>query len=424
MQEFKKAEKLLRRFRAGKYHFGQGILLEALKSASSMGRKAILFRGSFPGSDAYIDLITSSLKKSGIALAGIFKGARPNSPKEDVQKMVAAIDKADPDFVITFGGGSNIDAAKAALVLNAFGGGLDDYFGIGRVSAAIKDSGKKLLPHLTIQTIAGSGAHLTKYSNITDTANSQKKLIIDEAVVPDLSIFDYSVTYNTPIGITSDGALDGFTHLIEVLYGSEGKPGFKKVSDIASAGIELIVKYLPGVIDAPDDNTSRNALCYGTDLGGYAIMIGGTNGAHLTSFSLVDILSHGRACAIMEPYYSVFFAPAITDSLRIVGNIFKKYGYSRTDFNKISGRQLGLSVASAMIGFAKKIGFPTTLNEVEGFSKMHIERALRSAKDPVLKSKLENMPIPLSPDMIDIYMKRVLESAASGDLNIIENIHS
>ncbi|MES0341597.1 MAG: iron-containing alcohol dehydrogenase, partial [Candidatus Humimicrobiaceae bacterium] len=310
----------------------------------------------------------------------------------------------------------------AALVLFTFGGDLDDYFGVGRVSAAIKNNSKKLLPHLGIQTIAGSGAHLTKYSNITDTAKSQKKLIIDEAVIPDLSIFDYSVTYNTPIGITSDGALDGFTHLIEVLYGLEGKPEFKKVSGIASTGIELIVKYLPGVIDRPDDNIARNALCYGTDLGGYAIMIGGTNGAHLTSFSLVDILSHGRACAIMEPYYSVLFAPAINDSLRLVGNIFKKYGYSRTDFNNISDRQLGLSVASAMIKFSKKIGLPTTLKEVEGFSKIHIERALKAAKDPALKSKLENMPIPLSPDMVDIYMKKVLESAASGDLSIIENI--
>ncbi len=422
MQEFKKAEKLLRQFKADKYHFGQDILEKALKDASKMGRRAILFRGSFPGSDTYVDLITRSLKQSGIALAGIFKGARPNSPMEDVQKMVSAIDKAVPDFVITFGGGSTIDSAKAALVLYSFGGDLNDYFGVGKVSAAIKDSGKNLLPHLTIQTIAGSGAHLTKYSNITDTSMSQKRLIIDEAVVPIRSIFDYSVTYNTPIGITSDGALDGFTHLIEVLYGSEGKPGFKKISDIVTAGIELIVKYLPEVIDAPDNNIARNAICYGTDLGGYAIMIGGTNGAHLTSFSLVDILSHGRACAIMEPYYTVFFAPAINDSLRIIGNIFKKYGYSRTDFNKISGRQLGLSVASAMIGFARKIGFPTTLNEVEGFSKMHIERALKAAKDPVLKSKLENMPIPLSPVMIDIYMKKILESAASGDLNIIENI--
>ena len=424
MKEFKKAVSLLKQFKTVNYHFGQDILVEALKDISKFGKKAILFRTSFSGSDAYVDQITSSLKRSRITIAGIFKGSKPNSPKEDVQRMVAAIDKVDPDFVITFGGGSNIDAAKAALVLHTFGGNLDDYFGVGKVSAAIKNSGKKLLPHLAIQTIAGSGAHLTKYSNITDNSTSQKKLIIDEAVVPDLSIFDYSVTYNTPIRITSDGALDGFTHLIEVLYGSEGKPGFKKVSDIASAGIELIVKYLPEVITDPDNNIARNALCYGTDLGGYAIMIGGTNGAHLSSFSLVDILSHGRACAIMEPYYSVFFAPAITDSLKIVGNIFKKYGYSRTDFNKISGRQLGLSVASAMITFAKKIGFPTTLREVEGFSKIHIDRALKAAKDPALKSKLENMPIPLSKSMVDVYMKRVLESAASGDLNIIENIQS
>jgi alcohol dehydrogenase len=424
LQEFRKAEKLLRRFKAGKYHFGQDILVQALKDASKMGRKAILFRGSFPGSDTYVDQIASSLKQYGTTITNILKGARPNSPKEDVQRMTAAIEKADPDFVISFGGGSNIDAVKAALVLNALGGDLDDYFGVGKVSAAIKDSGDKLLSHLAIQTLAGSGAHLTKYSNITDTNTSQKKLIIDEAIVPGLSIFEYSMTYNAPIGITSDGAFDGFAHLVEVLYGSEGKPDFKKVSDIASTGIELIVKYLPEIIDSPNDATARNAICYGTDLGGYAIMIGGTNGAHLTSFSLVDILSHGRACAIMEPYYSVLFAPAIVDSLRIVGNIFKKYGYSRTDFNNITGRQLGLSVASAMMKFAKRIGFPTTLDEVEGFSKMHIERAIKAAKDPALRSKLENMPIPLSPDMIDIYMKRVLESASSGDLNIIENIQS
>jgi len=424
LQEFSKAEDFLRQFKADKYLFGQDILKRAVKNASKMGRSALLFRSTFTGSDDHVDLIRNTLKKSGVVLAGIFKGAKPNSPKEDVLRMAAVIDKTKPDFVITFGGGSNIDAVKAALVLHAFGGDLNEYFGVGRVSAAIKDSNKKLLPHLAIQTLAGSGAHLTKYSNITDIAAFQKKLIIDEAIVPDLSIFDYSITYDTPLGITSDGALDGFTHLVEVLYGSERGPEFKKISDITSAGIELIVKYLPEVINTPNDIIARNALCYGTDLGGYAIMIGGTNGAHLTSFSLVDILSHGRACAIMEPYYSVFFAPAITDSLRIVGNIFKKYGYSRTDLNKISGRQLGLSVASAMIGFAKKIGFPTTLNEVEGFSKMHIERALKAAKDPALKSKLENMPIPLSPGMIDIYMKRVLESAASGDLNMIENVKS
>ena len=67
-----------------------------------------------------------------------------------------------------------------------------------------------------------------------------------------------------------------------------------------------------------------------TDLGGYSIMLGGTNGGHLTSFSLVDILSHGRACAIMNPYYVVFFAPAIEEPLRMVGNILKEAGLTET----------------------------------------------------------------------------------------------
>ena len=424
MQEFSKAEDLLRQFKANKYLFGQDILKRAGAAAGDIGRNAILFRGTFAGSDDYVDLIKNSLEQSGVELAGIFKGARPNAQVEDVIRIAGSIDAVKPDFVISFGGGSTIDAVKAAIVLQSLGGSIDDYFGVSLVSAAKKVENKNLLPHIAIQTLASSAAHLTKYSNITNTATYQKKLIIDEAIVPDRSIFDYSVTYNTPLEITSDGALDGLSHMIEVLYSTEGKPEFGKAAEIARAGIGLIVKYLPEVISDPGSSTARDALCYGTDLGGYAIMIGGTNGAHLTSFSLVDILSHGRACAIMNPYYSVFFAPAITDSLRLIGNIFKKYGYSRTEFNSISGRPLGLSVAAAMFGFAKKIGFPTTLNDVESFSHTHIDRALKAARDPGLRSKLQNMPVPISSGMIGTYMKKVLEAAASGDLSIIENVKS
>ncbi len=55
-------------------------------------------------------------------------------------------------------------------------------------------------------------------------------------------------------------------------------------------------------------------------------MIGGTNGAHLTSFSLVDILSHGRACGLMNPYYTVFFAPAIQGPLRLMAGVMREAG--------------------------------------------------------------------------------------------------
>jgi len=151
-------------------------------------------------------------------------------------------------------------------------------------------------------------------------------------------------------------------------------------------------------------------------------MIGGTNGGHLTSFSLVDVLSHGRACAIMNPYYTVFFAPKIEDSLRLVGKIYKKAGYIEADLEEVKGRNLGMIVARAMIDFAKDIGFPTTLGEVSGFTEQHIERALTAAKNPQLKMKLENMPVALTADMVDEYMGPILKAAKTGDLETIKNV--
>jgi alcohol dehydrogenase class IV len=167
---------------------------------------------------------------------------------------------------------------------------------------------------------------------------------------------------------------------------------------------------------------ARTALGLATDLGGYAIMLGGTNGAHLTSFSLVDILSHGRACYIMNPYYTVFFAPAVEEPLRMVGRIFKEAGFTTASVERLRGRDLGLAVAEAMISFGQKIGFPTTLGEVKGFTEEHIRRALAAAKDPALKMKLENMPVPMTAEMVDDYMGPILEAARTGNLNLIRNV--
>jgi alcohol dehydrogenase len=151
-------------------------------------------------------------------------------------------------------------------------------------------------------------------------------------------------------------------------------------------------------------------------------MIGGTSGAHLTSFSLVDLLSHGRACALMNPYYAVFYAPAIQDQLRILGNIYRVEGYSNAEFDTLEGRELGLAFAEAMITFARKVQFPTQLSEINGFGNHHIERALGAAKNPQLKSKLENMPVPLTAELVDEYMGSILAAAETGELEAIKNL--
>ncbi len=106
----------------------------------------------------------------------------------------------------------------------------------------------------------------------------------------------------------------------------------------------------------------------------------------------------------------------------ISGKIFKDAGYISEEIATLKGRELGAAVANGMFTLAKAIDFPTTLNEVEGFTQAHIDRALTAAKNPQLKMKLENMPIPLTAEMIDEYMRPLLEAAKSGDVNLIKNV--
>lgn len=422
MAEFDKAQKLLQTFKGGAYLHGIGVLSQVGEVVASLGARPALVRDTFPGSDAFVGTIRDSIAGAGLDLLGEVDGAGPNAPREDLFRIADSLKVLDPDVIISFGGGSTIDATKSAEVLRTLGGGIDDYFGTGLVTKAVTGTGKSLTPHVAIQTAASSGAHLTKYSNITDVSTGQKKLIVDESIVPARPVFDYGVTFGAPPSLTADGALDGIAHALEVLYGAVGKPFYDQAAEVAREAIGLVVGYVERAVTDPQDEEARTALGLATDLGGYAIMIGGTNGGHLTSFSLVDVTSHGRACALMNPYYTVFFAPAIEPALRLVGQIYKDAGLTDADLDALNGRALGEAVAEAMFELSRRIGFPTRLSDLPAFSEAHIDRALTAAKNPQLKMKLENMPIPMTADMVDEYMGPVLRAAATGDTSLIKSV--
>lgn len=422
MSDFDKAKELIREFKGDRYVYGSGVLPEVGRLTVQLGRRAAIVRSTYAGTDAIVGTVEESLARAGVQVLGRIPGAGPNAPREDVFRIAASLKALDPDVIVAVGAGSTIDAAKAAEVLRTLGGSIDSYFGLGKVTEKLKETGQTLTPIVGVQTAASSGAHLTKYSNVTDVTTGQKKVIVDLAVVPERAVFDYDLSKSMSPAFTADGAFDGVAHALEALYDSVGKPYHDKMMHIAHEVIFLVVNYVERAVKDPNDTEARTALGLATDLGGYSIMVGGTNGGHLTSFSLVDILSHGRACAIMNPYYTVFFAPRVQEPLRMVGKIFKDAGLTDAEVERLRGRELGIAVARAMIALGKRIGFPTTLAETPGFTDEHITRALTAAKDPQLKSKLDNMPVPLSADMIDEYMGSVLRAAKTGDLDLIKNV--
>lgn len=423
-----KARTLLKQFKGANYVFGLDCTDQLGELVGSLGKRAtIVMDGAGQAwAEPFRAATLASLKTAGVEPAGeLVDGPRPNAPREDVRRIADAIEAQQPDVVLAAGGGSLIDATKAGCCLVALGDAhpdIEDYFGVGKVTEMLKEQGRELLPLVASQWAASSGAHLTKYSNVTDLASAQKKLIVDEAIVPARALFDYSVTKTMPRSFTADGGLDGVAHALEVFYGARGE-ALEKVTPVATLAIELIVKNVKAACARPDDDAAREALGLGTDLGGYSIMIGGTNGGHLTSFSLVDVLSHGRACALMNPYYTVFFAPAVEPQLRIIGGIFQDAGYiaNDVDLEALRGRELGVVVAEAMVALSRDIDFPTRLSDVEGFTDAHIDRALEAAKNPQLEMKLKNMPVALSADTVDRYMRPILQAAKTGDFSLIVN---
>ncbi len=106
----------------------------------------------------------------------------------------------------------------------------------------------------------------------------------------------------------------------------------------------------------------------------------------------------------------------------MVGSIFHAAGFITTDLDRLHGRELGLAVAEGMLALEQSIGFPYRLSDVPGFSDEHISRALTAAKNPQLKMKLENMPVPLTAETVDEYMLPILEAAKTGQLANIKNV--
>jgi alcohol dehydrogenase len=142
----------------------------------------------------------------------------------------------------------------------------------------------------------------------------------------------------------------------------------------------------------------------------------------LTSFSLVDVLSHGRACAILNPYYTVFFAPSIPKQLQRLHELFRRYNLVPRDNRDPDDEKLGISVARGLITLSQRVGYPTTLSAIDGMTAEHITIALKAAKDPQLASKLQNMPVPMTAEKVDKYMRPVLESALTGDFSLIKTL--
>lgn len=191
----------------------------------------------------------------------LYAGVHPNPIEADVTEPAALIRQHGCDGVIAIGGGSPLDAGKAARLLAKHPG-----FPLAKFYEQPADwSG--LLPFIAIPTTAGTGSEVGRSSVITLDGTKRKAVLFHPELLAKLVILDPELTVGLPPKLTAATGADALTHCIE----SYTCPQFHPLCDgIALEGISLIVEALPRAVRDGQDLDARGRMLVAAAMGAIA----------------------------------------------------------------------------------------------------------------------------------------------------------
>jgi alcohol dehydrogenase len=232
----------------------------------------------------------------------------PNPKDFEVEAAFESYRENGCDALLAIGGGSCIDVAKAVAVLSGNGGRILDYEGIDRATSPIP-------PMVMVPTTGGSGADVSQFCVVTDTARRLKVTIGGRALVPEISLTDPELLTTMPAELTAHTGLDALSHAIESCV-SEACDFLSKGHAVAA--IEALVQSLPRAVQDPLDLDAREAVARASLQAGLAFsnaLLGATHAIAHQIGGALD-LPHGLLNAILMPHVMRF--NAVTHASRYV----------------------------------------------------------------------------------------------------------
>ena len=189
------------------YH-GKGTLAE-LKNLK--GRKAIIVVGG--GSMkrfGFLEKAQGYLKEAGMEVR-LFENVEPDPSVETVMKGAQAMREFEPDWIISMGGGSPIDAAKAMWAFYEYPETTFEQLCIPFNFPTLRTKAK----FCAIPSTSGTATEVTAFSVITDYQKGVKYPLADFNITPDVAIVDPDLAETMPAKLTAHTGMDAMTHAIE-----------------------------------------------------------------------------------------------------------------------------------------------------------------------------------------------------------------
>lgn len=248
--------------------------------------------------------VTDELDAAGIAWS-LYSEIKPNPTIQNVKDGVEAFKAAEADAIVTIGGGSSMDTAKAiGIIIN------NPEFADVRSLEGVAPTKNHAVFTIAVPTTAGTAAEVTINYVITDPEKVRKFVCVDTNDAPEVAVVDPDMMASMPAGLTASTGMDALTHAIEA-YVSTLHTVF--TDPLALKAIHIVEKDLLRSFNG--DMGCREEMHYGQCLAGMAFsnaLLGIVHSmAHKTgaAFSTGHI-THGLANAMYLPYVIAYNAKA------------------------------------------------------------------------------------------------------------------
>ena len=294
--------------------------------------------------------VTDVLDAAGLTYE-IYSNIKPNPTIENVQTGVAAYKKSGADYIISIGGGSSMDTAKAIgiIITNP------EHEDVRSLEGAIVTK-NPCVPTIAVPTTAGTAAEVTINYVITDVEKKRKFVCVDPHDIPVVAVVDSDMMATMPKGLTAFTGMDALTHAIEGYI----TLGAWELSDMFHIkAIEIIARSLRGAVANTPEGREGMAL------GQYVAGMGFSNVGLGVDHSMAHTLSayydmpHGKACATLLPCVMAYNAPYTGEKYR---EIARAMGVKGVD--EMSQDEYRKAAVDAVSQLANDVGIVCSLKGV------------------------------------------------------------
>ncbi len=369
--------------------FGPGVTAElGMDLAEMKARRVLVFTDAHLATLTPVAVVCEALQREGIGF-DVFNQVRIEPTDASLLQAAAAARSGSYDAYVAVGGGSVIDTAKVANLLNCYPADLMDY--VNAPLGGAQPVPGPLKPLIAVPTTAGTGSETTGVAIFDLLSLHAKTGIAHRRLKPTLGLVDPENTRTMPPLVAASTGLDVLCHALEsytaIPYDSRPRParpllrpayqGANPISDIWSLrALELTALYLPRAHADPADDEARANMLLASTMAGMGFGNAGVHLCHGMSYPVSGmvrryqpagypddhpLVPHGISVVLHAPAVFRFTAPACPERhLRAAQALGIRAGADDLP-------QIGERLARWLIGLMQQLGLPSGLNAI-GFT--------------------------------------------------------